>query len=311
MAHHCSCNSMGNALSKTSVGVLERPRYSPGLILEDSDLTAAVDYTRDLNRLLFRSLFGCGVVCGLTVTVSRDCGLQVTVAPGLALDGCGDPLHLTGPVTIELGRREGVLPPAGTDGPPERTKDFWVIACASEKQCAPRALVCDGDDLDGTRQPTRTRATTEISLSLKAPECVCGCKPQEEHADAAARDSILAAPIPYRDPLDPHGCHKAHWENPDCPADCGCSSACSCGCCVLLAQVHWVDTTTGKPGGWRILHDGVRRFVRPLLLRDPMGWIEERSSLAAHAAPELDEKNTGSNGGPSLDRKAKSKKMSG
>ena len=107
MAHHCSCQDAEKKISKTSVGVLEWPRYSPGLILEDSDLTAAVDYTRALNRLLFRSLFGCGVVCGLTVSVGTDCGLQVTVAPGLALDGCGDPLHLAGPVTLELGRREG------------------------------------------------------------------------------------------------------------------------------------------------------------------------------------------------------------
>jgi len=96
MAHHCSCQDAEKKISKTSVGVLERPRYSPGLILEDSDLTAAVDYTRALNRLLFRSLFGCGVVCGLTVSIGTDCGLQVTVAPGLALDGCGDPLHLAG-----------------------------------------------------------------------------------------------------------------------------------------------------------------------------------------------------------------------
>ena len=117
MAHHCSCQDAEKKISKTSVGVLEWPRYSPGLILEDSDLTAAVDYTRALNRLLFRSLFGCGVVCGLTVSVGTDCGLQVTVAPGLALDGCGDPLHLAGPVTLELGRREGVLPPAGGRGP--------------------------------------------------------------------------------------------------------------------------------------------------------------------------------------------------
>ena len=134
MAHHCSCQDAEKKISKTSVGVLERPRYSPGLILEDSDLTAAVDYTRALNRLLFRSLFGCGVVCGLTVSIGTDCGLQVTVAPGLALDGCGDPLHLAGPVTLELGRREGVLPPQGIEGPPERTKEFWVVACAGEKQ---------------------------------------------------------------------------------------------------------------------------------------------------------------------------------
>ena len=198
MAHHCSCQDAEKKISKTSVGVLEWPRYSPGLILEDSDLTAAVDYTRALNRLLFRSLFGCGVVCGLTVSVGTDCGLQVTVAPGLALDGCGDPLHLAGPVTLELGQREGVLPPQGVEGPPERTKEFWVVACAGEKQCAPRTLVCDGDDLDGTRQPTRTRAMTEISISFTAPQCVCGCKPPGKETDNGKREPSAKSPLRRR-----------------------------------------------------------------------------------------------------------------
>jgi hypothetical protein len=45
-------------------GSLIRPTYSPGLLLEDDDLTAGVSYTRGLTQLLFRSLFGCGVICG-------------------------------------------------------------------------------------------------------------------------------------------------------------------------------------------------------------------------------------------------------
>jgi hypothetical protein len=282
MAHHCSCQDAEKKISKTSVGVLERPRYSPGLILEDSDLTAAVDYTRALNRLLFRSLFGCGVVCGLTVSIGTDCGLQVTVAPGLALDGCGDPLQLAGPVTLELGRREGVLPAQGTEGPPERTREFWVVACASEKPCAPRTLVCDGDDLDGTRQPTRTRATTEISVSFTAPQCACGCKPPGKETEngkrePSAKSSLLGDSVQSPlEVLDPHGCHKAHREDPGCPADCGCGSACSCGCCVLLARVQWVETRLSPQGGWTAVHDGVRRFIRPLLLPDPMAAIENQ-----------------------------------
>src|SRR3954470_3565801 len=114
------CNyAVGDRHTKTVAGLLERPRYSPGLILQDADLTSAVDYTRELSRLLFRSLFGCGVVCGLRVTVDTDCDLEVTVAPGLALDGCGDPVQLTSPVTTTLGERDGVP----RKGPP-KTTDF-------------------------------------------------------------------------------------------------------------------------------------------------------------------------------------------
>jgi hypothetical protein len=118
MSKNCSCHGEGGHSAEPVMGLLTRPRYVPGLILEDSDLTAAVDYTRELNRLLFKSLFGCGVVCGLEVTVDFDCGLTVLVSPGLALDGCGDPIQLIDAVKISLGR---------------------------EKNCALRALVCDSD----------------------------------------------------------------------------------------------------------------------------------------------------------------------
>src|SRR4051794_19866432 len=98
MTQQCNCHGNGGYLSETVAAVLERPRYSSGLILEDRDLTAAVEYTRDLNRLLFRNLFGCGVICGLIVKVDEHCGLRVTVGAGLALDGCGDAVQVPKPV---------------------------------------------------------------------------------------------------------------------------------------------------------------------------------------------------------------------
>lgn len=279
MSRDCSCHGAHGRGTGPLVGLLERPRYSPGLILEDSDLTSAVDYTRELNRLLFRSLFGCGVICGLKVTVGGDCGLEVSVSPGLALDGCGDPLHLTGPANIKLGRKEGVLPEPGKDGPPERVRDFWVIACATEKQCAPRELVCDGDDLDGLRQPTRTRLGVEISVGFEPPECVCGCRKFDAKDDQQKRDrraEVLYGQYftdeaaeelaEYHCGEDRFGCHVRHYNDPDCPADCGCGTACSCGCCVLLAWVHW----SGRANKWIVMHKGVRRFVRPCLIDDPI-----------------------------------------
>ena len=85
------------------VSTLVRPRYSPGLLLRDDDLTAGVDYTRDLSRLLFRSLFGCGVVCGLTVSWKENCGkLVVTVDAGVALTCSGDPIYVPKPVSVTL-----------------------------------------------------------------------------------------------------------------------------------------------------------------------------------------------------------------
>jgi len=256
MTQNCNCHGSGGQYSQTVAAVLERPRYSPGLILEDSDLSSAVDYTRALSRLLFRNLFGCGVICGLTVKIDVECGLNVTVAPGLALDGCGDPLQLPAPVTIAFDKRKAdQLGTAGTN--------FWVALCGKEKLCQPRALVCDADDYDGATQATRIRALSEVSISFDEPACVCGCpKAQPGAAPAQAAPADAAAGRTEAASVgDP--CHDEHESRVDCAEDCGCGTACDCGCCVLLAKA-----TIGADGNWTVQHKGVRRLVRAALVAD-------------------------------------------
>lgn len=277
MSHDCSCHGTDDRLATSVIGQIERPLYAPGLILQDSDLTAAVDYTRDLSRLLFRSLFGCGVICGLSVGIREDCGLIVTVAPGVALDGCGDPLHLPGPATVKLGERDGVLSPVGTKDAPKRT-EFWILACGAERRCAPRSLMCD-DSLDDIRQATRARGVTEISIAFDPPKCACAFGPDALPSDSAERAELAkrlmpmtdAAPAPARSSAKSADQPKHNGDrmpaaaaNADCPPDCGCGSACECGCCVLLGWARWTDD------GWVVLHKGVRRFVRPQLVDDPI-----------------------------------------
>ncbi|MDB5678535.1 hypothetical protein [Sphingomonas bacterium] len=294
MSHDCSCHGADGRLATTVTGLIERPLYAPGLILQDSDLTAAVDYTRDLNRLLFRTLFGCGVLCGLGVSIREDCGLTVTVAPGVALDGCGDPLHLPGPASLKLEERDGVLSPVGTTEAPRHT-EFWVVACGKERRCAPRSLVCD-DSLDDIREATRARGATEISVTFDPPECACAFDGDALKTDAASRDILASRLMRAIDPngaatpasaakdaggtknvdqppIDSNGriSHITAHDSPDCPPDCGCGSACDCGCCVLLAWARWDDKN-----GWVVLHKGVRRFVRPQLIADP---IDEQFTL--------------------------------
>jgi hypothetical protein len=275
MTNDCCTHGAGHKHAVTVVGRLERPLYTPGLILQDSDLTAAVDYTRELNRLLFSQLFGCGVICGLTVSVDTDCDLQVTVDPGLALDGCGDPLQLTKPVTIKLGRGDGVLVKDG-EGSPRQAK-FWVMLCGRDKPCAPRATVCDGDDFDAVRAATRARAQTEVSISFDRPHCVCECQslPSGQADDPDYYRNFVNGLLPPDNTRGNDGhppvpsvinCHEDHETRVACAKDCGCDSACSCGCCVLLALVYWFE----PEGAWGVVHKGVRRFIRPKLLPDPI-----------------------------------------
>jgi hypothetical protein len=251
MTQNCNCHGSGGQYSQTVAAILERPRYSPGLILEDSDLSSAVDYTQQLSRLLFRNLFGCGVICGLTVKVERDCGLKVTVAPGLALDGCGDPIQLPGPAIITFDKQKDEQ--LSKDG-----GEFWVTLCGKEKLCEPRAMVCEADDYDGVNQATRIRALSEISISFELPKCACGCLPA-----TAGQPGATPAQGYSGDP-----CHAEHETRADCAPDCGCGTACDCGCCVLLARASFIVNATTGAGAWTVVHKGVRRLVRAALVPD-------------------------------------------
>jgi hypothetical protein len=290
MSNNCCSHCEGKDRSQTVTGVLERPRYSPGLILEDSDLTAAVDYTRSLNRMLFRSLFGCGVICGLEVSVKSECGLEVSVAPGLALDACGDPVHLPAGTTIKLDRNDGVIS-ADNIAEPEQAK-FWVLACGIEKLCAPRTLVCDADSFDGASQPTRVRAMTEITIVFEEPKCVCGSVPGFLETDG------IKDKLPHQGQgqqpgggvrgVDEKPLPDAAWaylggapnNGADCPADCRCGG-CGCGCCVLLAKGSW---NAKAPQLWDVDYS-VRRFVRPLLTGDPLAVNWPDGTNAVESAP--------------------------
>lgn len=255
MTQKCSCHGSGGHLSQTAAGTLERPRYSPGLILEDKDLTAAVDYTRNLNRMLFRNLFGCGVICGLTVGTDRKCGLTVTIRPGLALDGCGDPVELSRAVEIKLDLKTA-------EAWEKDKKPFWVVLCGKEKYCEPRAVVCDSDEFDHATQQTRIRSHAEVTITRDDPKCVCGCPTRDDERPNAQNGNPAVGGAPAgRDEED--RCQKEHEERVECAEDCGCGSACDCGCCVLLARVDFDGAER-----WAVKHEGIRRLVRPKMVRD-------------------------------------------
>jgi hypothetical protein len=152
-------------------GSLIRPTYSPGLLLEDDDLTAGVSYTRGLTQLLFRSLFGCGVICGYKLSPKFICNgrkLAVEVSAGVGLDGMGNPLELRRAITLEYD-------PDCADWP----KTLWVTACYTEIPCRPRELAC-GDDNDGHPSFTRLIGGVRIDLHPARPDCACSCEPPEK-----------------------------------------------------------------------------------------------------------------------------------
>jgi hypothetical protein len=259
--------------AKDTCGLM-RPRFGPGQLLRDDDLRQGVDYTRDLSRLLFRSFFGCGVVCGLEVKATFACDvLTVEIAEGLALDCKGDPVHVCAKKTI-------VVDPRCTSvalNPP-----LWVVLRGTEKCCAPRqAASCDAGDGDSTTQCTREVDGFEMRVVTELSGCECGCPDgtNQWHKDACQ----CADPVAK--------CYQAHYEG-KCGCSCGDCSDCDCDW-ILLARL---DLDKNKV--WTAYFD-CRRFIRPVLIADPLTKppdatetskqdIEERYALLQKKYEELE-----------------------
>lgn len=221
---------------------LVRPRFSPGLLLQDDDLTAAVDYAGELSRLMFRSLFGCGVVCGLKVTLHNkgNCKSTLRVAPGLALNGRGDPVQLTALQTIPFDQTEGKL---------------WVVISRTVTHCQRRETACSADEDAGDSVTTRLHDGFQISLhsGAAAPEGACGCAPLAAGEDAG-------------DPATEHA--KGYAQH--------LAGLCACDCHSELVVLGWFADLAASLAAAANLDAGVdadhsvRRFVGPAFMRDPL-----------------------------------------
>jgi len=254
-------------ISKTGYATLKRPNFSEGLLLEADDLNAGVSYTRDLTRLLFRSLFGCGVICGLTVKAKLICKgskLLISVDRGLALDCMGNPLEVAEPQSFELDSECKDFKPA-----------LWVALCYSEKCCRPRDVSCSQDG-DGQSKPTRVRDAYEIRIYASLPKCACQCpvpdgKPPGDKQqdgccdDAAGADANAPAAAPGRQAAqteDKCPCYSAHFRG-ECECECGCT-------CVLIGKILPNEQpldAAGKPipGDDRAVDTVTVRRIRPVL----------------------------------------------
>jgi len=254
---------------------LARPRFYPGLLLEDEDLTATVDYTRNMMRMLFKSLFGCGVICGLGVTAELTCErrkLSVTVARGVALDCMGNPIEVPRATTIEYDP-DCKKPPS----------EVWVTVCYLEKCCRPRDISCSPDD-DGQIKHTRSMDGFEIRLYDAPPECACSCARRQAPSTTNGHGPCCQDPAPTSAtpasagaasangngaattgagrataaiPLECE-CYRHHYDG-DCACDCGCT-------CVLIGaiKIDWTAATADGPIQYLTGYE-FRRLIRPIL----------------------------------------------
>jgi hypothetical protein len=285
-------------------GSLVWPRFTPGLLLLDEDLTAGVDYTRELSRLLFRNLFGCGVICGLTVTGQEATGRCLTVAVdcGLALDCIGDPVQVRQPQSVTImATCDKTLPSA-----------VWVALRRREHECMPRELACPPEAGGQSSAKTRTIDGYEIAVLDHRPADACGCpeavptpgtggQPPPTPAPTVGGGQSTpppgptgtgAPPTPAPAPAvaggasttpargraaaaaaQPTDAASGTPAQPDCYKDHK-DGVCACDCCagsewVLLAKLtRPAVSTPTDPISWHPDYS-VRRFIRPMLLPDP------------------------------------------
>jgi hypothetical protein len=294
-------------------GSLVWPRFTPGLLLLDEDLTAGVDYTRELSRLLFRNLFGCGVICGLAVTGQEATGRCLTVAVdcGLALDCIGDPVQVRQPQSVTImATCDKTLPSA-----------VWVALRRREHECMPRELACPPEAGGQSSAKTRTIDGYEIAVLDHRPAKACGCPEaapptgttptppptpaptvgggQATPAPTATVTGGQATPSPAptvaggasttpargraaaaqptdaapSTPATQPSATQPSATQPDCYKDHR-DGVCACDCCagsewVLLAKLTPpAGPATTDPVLWHPDYS-VRRFIRPMLLRDP------------------------------------------
>ena len=243
--------------STMDTSTLVRAKFGPGMLLQHEDLALLNEYTRELSRLLFRSFFGCGVICGLVVKKPEvdNCNkVYVTVTAGLALDCSGDPVHV--PKDMRFALDENCYP--------DLPDKLWVVLCGTTKNCAPRTSMCSDDDDKTTSVCTRERDMFEIRVVSARPKCACGCDESKYTSTTGESEDYCWCADPTLD------CHADHYDG-KCGCNCGDGSNCD-GECILLAQL--VKNNDNKEHPWSVDHR-VRRFIRPVLMRDPQVVVEE------------------------------------
>jgi hypothetical protein len=87
----------------TGLQTFVRPRFFAGQLLTDAELGALTAYVADKQRLHNLHLHGWGVVCGLQVDCD-DCGPDVLVRPGYAIDPCGSDIVVPETASVDVMR---------------------------------------------------------------------------------------------------------------------------------------------------------------------------------------------------------------
>jgi hypothetical protein len=132
-----------------------RPRFFPGQLLTDEDLTRLERYIVEKNKLHNRYLHGWGVVCGLEVVCDPCTTTSVIVQTGYALSPCGEDIVVCKDQSVDVcdlikvcrdDRTPQCDPPY--DNPPRECGDGierWVLAICYDERPSRGVTTLRGD----------------------------------------------------------------------------------------------------------------------------------------------------------------------
>jgi hypothetical protein len=152
-----------------------RPQFFGGMLLCEDDLQSISDYMLAKRRLTNRSMFGAGVVCGLDVTCHRCESGSVAVAPGYALDCCGNDIVVDCPEQVDvIALVRDLRDRMGVDcGEPceDHPRDEYVLNIVyAEQPTDPVAPYAADDCAVGDCEFSRVRESYRFELSCDATE---------------------------------------------------------------------------------------------------------------------------------------------
>ena len=141
---------------------LARPNFFSGRLLDAATLAAEQDYQREMRRLHNRALHGYGVASGLNVNIEAGGEPSVSVAPGYALDRCGNEIALCESAKLRLpaGQHEAFISlrywehacghsPAPNGTMPAFIEDACIVAIAAHVPATAIALARVVHEADG------------------------------------------------------------------------------------------------------------------------------------------------------------------
>lgn len=166
------CSSCGPGA--TAAGSFSRPAFFDGMLLTEDDLQATIDYVIGKRRLTNRNVLGSGVVCGLDVDCEPCDRGSVLVAPGYAIDCCGNDIVVGCPETVDImALLQDLRQRNGTDcGQPcddDPCTYYYLSVSYAEVPSDPVAPYSQDDCAVGGCEFSRVRETYRFELSCGPP----------------------------------------------------------------------------------------------------------------------------------------------